>query len=103
MNKLNLIPQNRELTKAEMIVQIRDAIVGELEAIQQYETIVDAFSRTKNITPEIVKAQQVLKDIANEEIVHVGELYQVLFLLAPDEPMLMEKGRTEVLEMLKNK
>lgn len=74
---------DRELTRA-----IRDAIVAELEAIKQYETVVDATDNER--------VKKVLQDIANEEKVHVGELQKLLSELLPDEKEHLEKGEKEV-------
>jgi rubrerythrin len=38
-------------------------------------------------------AVAVLKDIANEELVHAGEFLKLLYTLAPDEEGLYAKGR----------
>lgn len=74
---------DRELTRA-----IRDAIVGEENAIKQYEAIVDA------ATDDKIKG--VIQDIANEEKVHVGELLKLLSNMLPDEQGFIEDGQKEV-------
>lgn len=76
---------DRELTRA-----IRDAIVAEQLAINQYETVADS---TEN-----AEAKKVLQDIANEERVHVGELQSLLKKILPDEGALLEEGAEEVNE-----
>jgi rubrerythrin len=43
----------------------------------------------------------VLKDIADEELVHAGEFLKLLYELAPDEKALYAKGAREVEEMAK--
>jgi rubrerythrin len=73
----------RETTRA-----IRDAIIAEEQAIKQYEVIVDS---TKNS-----KVKEVLKEIANEERVHVGELQELLNILLPDEKKFQEDGKKEI-------
>jgi len=78
----------RELTRA-----IRDAIIAEEGAINQYETIVDS---TDN---ELAK--EVLQDIANEEKVHVGELQRVLAELLDDEQDFLDEGAGEVEEEIR--
>ena len=74
---------DREITRA-----IRDAIIAEEGAINQYETVVDATSdeRVKNV----------LQDIANEERVHVGELQRLLAMLLDDEQGFLDEGAGEV-------
>jgi len=74
---------DRELTRA-----IRDAIVAEEGAINQYEVIVDS---TTNET-----AKEIFQSIANEERVHVGELQKLLNTLLPDEEKKLEEGAKEV-------
>ena len=46
-------------------------------------------------------AVKVLKEIADEELVHVGEFLRLLHELAPDEEKLYAKGAKEVEEMIK--
>jgi rubrerythrin len=76
----------RELTRA-----IRDAIISENGAIMQYETIADSTDNDK--------VKKVLQNIANEELVHVGELMQLLAdLIGDEEDALIEDGRREVKE-----
>jgi hypothetical protein len=67
---------------------LRDAIIAEESAINQYETIVDSTD------DEVVK--RVLQDIADEEKVHVGEIQTVLASLSPDEDDLLDEGEDEV-------
>jgi len=74
---------DRELTRA-----IRDAIVGEENAIKQYETIVDASTNED--------AKKVIQKIADEERVHVGELQKLLIDLLSDEQELLDDGAKEV-------
>lgn len=85
VKKLAPMLDDRELTRA-----IRDAIIAEEGAINQYETIVDS---TDN---ELAK--EVLQDIANEEKVHVGELQRVLAELLDDEQDFLDEGAGEVEE-----
>ena len=75
----------RELTRA-----IRDALMGEQEAIKQYETVVDSTTNTD--------AKKVLTSIVNEERAHTGELQALLNKLAPDEQKLQDKGEQETKE-----
>ena len=73
----------RELTRA-----IRDAIISEQSAIKQYEVIVDSTD------DESVK--KVLQNIANEELVHVGELMRLLsHLIGQEEDDFIDDGRKE--------
>jgi rubrerythrin len=43
----------------------------------------------------------VLKDVADEELVHVGEFLRLLNELAPDEKKFYAKGAKEVEDMIK--
>jgi rubrerythrin/predicted RNA-binding Zn-ribbon protein involved in translation (DUF1610 family) len=75
---------NRETDRA-----LRDAIISEESAINQYETIADS------TTDERVK--DVLQDIADEEKVHVGELQALLNERLSDEEDFMEEGEDEIM------
>jgi len=46
---------------------------------------------------------EVLKEIASEELVHVGEFQRLLHELAPDEEKLYAKGAKEVEEKIAKK
>ncbi len=48
-------------------------------------------------------AVAVLKDIADEELVHAGEFLKLLYELAPNEKALYAKGANEVEEIGKSK
>jgi len=81
---------DRELTRA-----LRDAIVGEENAIKQYETIADACANQS--------VEKIMQEISDEERVHVGELQKVLNALLNDEVELLEEGAKEVEEEMGNK
>ena len=76
------------LTDREVARAIRDAVIAEEGAINQYETVVDS---TEN-----EKVKEVLQEIADEEKVHVGELQTLLSMLLEDEDELLEEGASEV-------
>jgi len=78
------------LTDRELVRALRDAIIAEEGAINQYETIVDSTSNEE--------AKIVLQAIADEEKVHVGELQELLKNLLPDEEDHLEEGADEVKE-----
>ena len=71
-----------------LINLIRDDIVGEYNAIRQYEEHAGSFPDGK--------IKEVLLDIANEEKVHVGELQKLLDMLSPEDNDLAEDGEREV-------
>ena len=62
-------------------------IIGELEAIIQYENHLNE----TNIT----LANETFEDIASEEKVHIGELIGLLFYLDPDSTIYFEQGLKE--------
>jgi len=69
----------------------RADIIGELDAIIQYENHLD-------IT-EDPAAKQTILDIVNEEKMHVGQLFGLLFRLDPMSKKQFELGYQEFLEM----
>ncbi len=83
---------DRPMTKQELIRAIRYAIAAEYEAIQLYMQIAEAAD------DELATA--VLKDIAEEEVVHAGEFLTLLTHLAPEEKQLYDEGAGEVREMM---
>lgn len=78
----------------ELIEAIRADIMGELDAIKLYERHV---ALTDN-----ERAKAVLQDIANEEKVHTGELFTLLFELDPVSAKAFSDGREEVKELLEH-
>ena len=83
---------SKKLNDEELLRAIKFAIVSEFEAIQIYQQIAEA---TEN-----VGAKRVMLDIAREEKQHVGELRELLKVLAPyDEDEYME-GAEETKENL---
>ena len=87
------LANNRKLTKAELIRAIRFTVVAEFEATQLYTQLAES---TNNKL-----AVEVLKDIADEERVHVGEFLRLLHELVPDEKKFYAKGAKEVEDMIK--
>jgi rubrerythrin len=83
----------RKLSKDELIRAIRFDISAEYEAVQLYRQLADS-------TDDKV-AQAVLRDIAEEEVVHAGEFLRLLKHLEPDEEKSYEKGYKEVEAMMK--
>lgn len=89
------LAKDRKITKEELIRAIRFMVAAEYEAIQLYMQLAES---TDNKL-----AQEVLKDIANEEKVHAGEFLRLLKELAPDEQKFYDKGSKEVEEEIKKK
>lgn len=81
---------NREgkLSKEEVIRALRFAIAAEYEAIQMYEQLANA--------SDYFLVQKVMRDVAREEQVHVGEFMRVMFELESKEQKEYEKGFKEV-------
>ena len=93
-NSCNVQHCSKKLTKDELIRGIRFNIAAEYEAIQFYHEVIEC---TDN---ELVKT--VLKDIADEERVHAGELMKLLVTLEPEEAKHYAQGEKEVEEMMKD-
>ena len=92
-NPFSGLKKDRKLTSEELIRAIRFMIAAEYEAIQLYMQLAES---TDNKL-----AQDVLKDIADEERVHAGEFLRLLKELAPDEEKFYTEGATEVEEEIK--
>ena len=82
------LAHDRKLSHEELIRAIRFMIAAEYEAIQLYMQLAES---TDNKL-----AQEVLKDIADEERVHAGEFLRLLKELAPDEQKFYDEGAEEV-------
>ena len=84
------LKNGRKLTHEELVRAIRFMVSAEYEAIQLYEQLAES---TDNKL-----AQEVLRDIADEEKVHAGEFLRLLHELQPDEEQFYEDGAKEVEE-----
>jgi len=84
------LKKDRKVTNEELIRAIRFMVAAEYEAIQLYMQLAES---TDNKL-----AQEVLKDIADEERVHAGEFLRLLKELAPDEEKFYNEGAKEVEE-----
>jgi rubrerythrin len=83
---------DRKLTKEELIRAIRFLIAAEYEAVQMYTQLAESIDDKLAIA--------VLKDIADEEIVHAGEFLRLLKELTPDEEKYYVEGAGEVEEVI---
>ena len=81
----------RTLTDSELARALRLDLAAEEEAIHIYEAHADATSNKL--------AEKVLRDIANEERVHVGEFQRLINILLEDEEGYLKEGAEEVDEM----
>ena len=82
------LANDRKLTDEELVRAIRFMVASEYEATQMYTQLAES---TDNKL-----AAEVLKEIADEELVHVGEFLRLLHELAPDEEKFYAKGAKEV-------
>ena len=82
------LANDRKLTDEELIRAIRFMVASEYEATQMYMQLAESTGNKL--------AVDVLKDIADEELVHAGEFLRLLHELAPDEEKLYAKGAGEV-------
>jgi rubrerythrin len=87
------LAHDRKVTHEELIRAIRFTIAAEYEAVQIYMQLAES---TDNQL-----AQEVLKDIADEERVHAGEFLRLLKHLSPDEEQFYAAGAKEVEEKIK--
>ena len=87
------LANRRKLTPDELVRAIRFAVAAEYEATQLYMQLAES---TDNKL-----AVEVLKDIADEEIVHVGEFLRLLQELDSNEEKLYTQGAKEVEEIIK--
>ncbi|HOU35978.1 MAG TPA: ferritin family protein [Candidatus Omnitrophota bacterium] len=85
--------KDRKVTAEELIRAIRFMVAAEYEAIQMYMQLAES---TDNKL-----AQEVLRDIADEERVHAGEFLRLLKELAPDEEKFYKEGAKEVEEEIR--
>ena len=89
------LANDRKLKNEELIRAIRFSVAAEYEATQLYMQLAES---TNNKL-----AVEVLKEIAEEELVHVGEFLRLLHVLAPNEEKSYAKGAKEVEEKIKKK
>jgi rubrerythrin len=82
------LANDRKLTDEELVRAIRFMVAAEYEATQMYVQLAES---TDNKL-----AAEVLKDIADEELVHAGEFLRLLHELAPEEEKFYAQGAKEV-------
>lgn len=82
------------MTEQETIQAIRKDIVGELEAIIQYD------QHLYNTNSPLAK--EIWTKIRNQEMVHVGELFTLLSKLDPNTAKKFIEGQNEVEKIVKN-
>ena len=84
----SVLANNRKVTHEELVRAIRFMVAAEYEATQMYLQLAES---TDN---EL--ATKVLREIADEELVHAGEFLRLLRELSPDEAALYAQGAKEV-------
>ena len=87
------LANDRNLTDEELVRAIRFMVAAEYKAIQLYMQLAESTDNKLSV--------EVLKDIADEERVHVGEFLRLLRELAPDEEKFYAKGAGEVEKEIK--
>lgn len=83
---------DRPLTHQELIRAIRFSIAAEYEAVQIYLQLAESIDNEEAI--------KVLKDVADEELVHAGEFLKLLYHLNPEEQEHYKEGFEEVEELI---
>ena len=94
-NPFSGIALDRKLTKPELIRAMREMIATEMEATNLYQALADSI--------EDEAAAKILRDVADEEIIHVGEFQKVLYLLDDKEKGFVDKGVEEATKTLDSK
>lgn len=86
------LANDRKLTHSELVRAVRFMVAAEYEAVQLYVQLAES--------TDDKLAQEVLKDIADEERVHAGEFLRLLKQLSPDEDKFYDEGAEEVQELI---
>jgi rubrerythrin len=84
---------DRKLKKSELVRALRFSMSAEFEAVQLYTQLAESIDDRL--------AQDVLKDIADEERVHAGKFLRLMRHLSPDEQEFYAKGAKEVEEKIR--
>ncbi len=84
---------DRQLSHEELIRAVRQLVSAEYEAVQIYTQLAESIDNKI--------ANKVLRDIADEELIHAGEFLRLLKELAPDEFGKYEEGYLEVEKIMK--
>ena len=88
----SVLANDRKVTEQELVRAIRFMIAAEYEAVQLYMQLAESTDHKL--------AQEVLKDVADEERVHAGEFLRLLKELAPEEADFYKEGAEEVEEKI---
>ena len=87
------LANHRKLTHEELVRAIRFTVASECEATQLYMQLAESIDNKL--------AVKVLKSVADEERVHIGEFLRLLRELAPDEEKFYARGAKEVEDEIK--
>jgi len=88
------LKNDRALDKEETIRAIRFLVASEYEAIQLYTQLADSIKDKK--------VEKVLRNIAEEEVVHAGEFLRLLVHLRPEEFKSYLEGIKETEDIIKS-
>jgi rubrerythrin len=88
------LANNKKLTDEELVRAIRFMVAAEYEATQLYIQLAESTDNRLAVA--------VLKEIADEELVHAGEFLRLLHQLAPNEAKLYAQGAKEVDELIES-
>lgn len=91
-NPFSVLKHDRKVTHEELIRAIRYMVAAEYEAVSLYMQLAESTDHAL--------AKDVLKDIAEEELVHAGEFLRLLKELSPEEESFYKEGAEEVEEMI---
>ena len=93
-NFFTIMDNNQNKSNAFLTLQnARADVIGELEAIIQYENHMEQ-------TTDML-AKETIADIAREEKLHTGQLFGLIFKLDPESRTQFEKGLKEFEELNK--
>ena len=86
------LARDRKLTREELVRAVRFMVAAEYEAVQLYLQLAESIDDPL--------AQALLREIADEELVHAGEFLRLLKQLAPEEEKFYAEGAEEVEELM---
>lgn len=92
-NPFSGLNSDRKLNKEELIRAMRFLIAAEYEAVQLYTQLADSIDDEKSA--------KVLRDVAEEEVVHAGEFLRLLIHLRPEEFKSYLEGIKETEDIIK--
>jgi len=92
VNAFSGMHAERKLTPEELVRAIRFMVAAEYEAVQVYIQLAESIDNALAI--------KVLREIADEELVHAGEFLRLLKELAPGEGQFYQQGAKEVEEKI---